>query len=240
MKYYIKRELNEYGPYTLADVQRYVAQGNILLSDLTRSEGLTDWVPVSQVIGNIPIPVAAPAAPGVAYAPQAAGAVYGGTPGYGVAAAPAMSTSPVPPDFHWALVLLLNLLCNWFGVIWLFVEAAFIRKIVPQSKGILLLALTFVGVVAGAIILVVAGDTDRSDASPAGAAVGLLLLACFAVLYFVAIFSMRRDLEEYYNTTENIGLSLSGVMTFFFAVYYFQWHFSRIAQWKKTGILQPQ
>ena len=58
LKYFIQRELNEYGPYTLADLQRYVAQGSILLTDLTRSEGMTEWVPVSQVIGNIPAPAA--------------------------------------------------------------------------------------------------------------------------------------------------------------------------------------
>jgi len=64
MKYYIQRELNEYGPYTLADLQRYVAQGSILPTDLTRSEGMTEWTPVSQVIGNIPIPLAAGTAAG--------------------------------------------------------------------------------------------------------------------------------------------------------------------------------
>src|SRR5260221_12707881 len=72
MNYFIKRELNEYGPYSLADLQKYVASGNVLLTDLCRSEGLTDWVPVSQVLGNIPVPVAAPT-------PQpAGGTVYGG------------------------------------------------------------------------------------------------------------------------------------------------------------------
>jgi len=73
MNYFIKRELNEYGPYSLADLQKYVASGNILLTDLCRSEGLTDWVPVSQVIGNIPVPAAAPQ--------PAAGTVYGGGTG---------------------------------------------------------------------------------------------------------------------------------------------------------------
>ncbi|MFI5104175.1 MAG: DUF4339 domain-containing protein, partial [Terriglobales bacterium] len=73
MKYYIQRGLNEYGPYTLADLQRYIASGNIQLSDLTRNESMTEWVPVSQVIGNIPLP--APAAP--------AGAPYGSTPAAG-------------------------------------------------------------------------------------------------------------------------------------------------------------
>ena len=92
MKYYIQRQLQEYGPYTLADLQRYVAQGNILLTDLTRSEGMTDWVPVSQIIGNIPVP--APSLP-----PAAAGTVYAGTPAteavYGGGAAPA--GGPIPP-----------------------------------------------------------------------------------------------------------------------------------------------
>ncbi len=75
MKYYIQRQLNEYGPYTLADLQRYVAQGSISPTDMTRSEGMTEWTPVSQVIGNIPIPLAA-ANPAGAYGPAAP--AYGG------------------------------------------------------------------------------------------------------------------------------------------------------------------
>jgi ubiquitin-protein ligase len=55
MRYYVQRGLNEYGPYTLADLQRYIAQGNILLTDLTRSEGMSEWIPVAQVIGNIAV-----------------------------------------------------------------------------------------------------------------------------------------------------------------------------------------
>jgi hypothetical protein len=59
MNYFISRNDQQYGPYTLADLQRYVADGSILVSDLTRSEGMTEWVPVSHVIGNIPVPVTA-------------------------------------------------------------------------------------------------------------------------------------------------------------------------------------
>src|SRR6516162_5922636 len=102
MKYYIRRGLNEYGPYTLADLQRYVAQGNIAMTDLTRSEGMADWVPVSQVLGDIPVPVTAPVVP------AGGGTVYGGATAYGLAATPAMAAGPIPPDFHWALVLLLT------------------------------------------------------------------------------------------------------------------------------------
>jgi hypothetical protein len=236
MKYYIQRGVNEYGPYSLADLQRYVAQGNIALSDLARSEGMTDWVPVSQVLGDIPVPVPAPSVP-------AGGAVYGGVSPYGTSAAPAV-TGPVPPDFHWALVLVINLLCNWFALIWLFIEASFIKKIAPQSKAILLLALFVVGVFAGAIAFVIGSDSDHGSTPSVTTVVGLLIMLVGCVFYFVAVFSMRSDLEEYYNTTENIQLRLSGVgstlLTLFFAVYYFQWHFSRIAKWKKTGVLVPQ
>src|SRR5438105_14903488 len=118
MNYYIKRELQEYGPYTLADLQRYVASGNILLTDLTRSEGLTDWVPVSQVIGNIPVPAAAPqpsaAAPGAYAAP-------------GMYSAPAASQYAPPPNLHWAVVLLLTFItCGLFALIWLIVEGVWL------------------------------------------------------------------------------------------------------------------
>ena len=56
----------------------------------------------------------------------------------------------------------------------------------------------------------------------------------------ITIFSMRSSIQTYYNTTEPIGLRLSGVMTFFFSIYYFQYHFTRIADWKRTGVLRPQ
>jgi hypothetical protein len=241
MKYYIQRQLNEYGPYTLADLQRYVAQGSIQLADLTRSEGMTDWVPVSQVIGNIPIPVAAGATAGA----YAGGTVYGGsgtvydgsTTGFGVQPVPMQGSPFVPPDFHWGLVLLIGVVtCGLFNYAWLIVEAAFVRKLKSDSKGllftILATAVLFVGGFANGVITAV----NHGESNPFG---GLVTIAGI-VLYLVGVFQMKSDLEDYYNSTEPINLQLSGVMVFFFNVYYFQHHFSRIAQWKKTGILTPQ
>jgi hypothetical protein len=236
MKYFIQRGINEYGPYTLADLQRYVAQGNIAMTDLTRSEGMTDWVPVSQVIGNIPAPAPAAAAP------PAGGAVYPGTPGAGSAygATPAYATvvpGPVPPDFHWALVLLLGIVtCALFLWVWLIVEATWIRKIKPASKGLLFVLLSLG---CSFVSILVRGVTDATYYSRPNPLASLLSLASI-VFSIVGVFTMRSDLQDYYNTTENINLRLSGVMTFFFAVFYFQHHFSRIAKWKKTGVLEPQ
>jgi hypothetical protein len=245
MKYFIQRELNEYGPYTLADLQRYIAQGSILLTDMTRSEGMTEWVPVSQVIGNIPAPAAIPAAqPAGPIAAAGGGTVYGGTgtvydgpaSGYGMQAAAISTNGPVPTDLHWALVLLIGVFtCGLFSWAWLFVEAAYVKKIRPSSHGLLFCILgcasAFCGGIINGYLKVTTGMTNPAN--------GLFSLIAIA-LVVVGLFQMKSDLEDYYNTEEPINLKLSGVMTFFFGIFYFQHHLSRIAQWKKTGVLQPQ
>lgn len=263
MKYYIQRQLNEYGPYTLADLQRYVAQGNIQLTDMARSEGMTDWVPVSQVLGNIPVlvPPAAvqPSVPnaygvtpavggGTVYggpgaAPGSSGTVYGGASTVYGGAAPmsAMTNGPIPTDFHWALVLLINFFCGVFSLIWLFIEAGFVKQIDRESKAIALLVGGIVSPIVAVVIFFVAVSQSGTEEPGPAAIVPLILFGLTGVvLQYVAFFQMRSSLEKYYNTVEPIHLRLSGVMTFFFNVYYFQYHLSRIAVWKKTGYIQPQ
>jgi hypothetical protein len=259
MKYYIRRNTTEYGPYTLADVQRYVAQGNIVLTDLARGEGMTDWVPVAQVLGSMPaspppaqpasaVAGAAPAQPVMQPAPMQPAAmqpVYP-QPGAPYAVAPAQVVpGPIPTDFHWALVLVIGLFCNLFTYVWLFIEAGFVRKIRPQSGFLGFLIAGIACLYGGIFVLYVGifaaaagGSNDSAMVIPA-VLFGVVELAAL-VFYFLGVFRMRDAIQEYYNTVEPINLRLSGVMTFFFAVYYFQYHFSRIAQWKKTGVLQPQ
>ena len=59
MEYQIQRGDQKFGPYSLAELQQYVQEGRVLLTDLAQSEGMSDWVPVSQILGNIPIPAPA-------------------------------------------------------------------------------------------------------------------------------------------------------------------------------------
>jgi hypothetical protein len=252
MKYYIQRGINEYGPYTLADLQRYVAQGNIALTDLARSEAMTEWTPVSQIVGNIPVappPVPQPAVPAAAVSAEmpSAGTVYSGAPA-AVATAPAMAVGgPVPPDLHWALVWLIACVsCGLFQLVWLFIEAGFVKKIKPESNHLALL-ITAVCLQFGAVIFFYAAlfaqyARNPNSQDPPWVAVVLLLAGALTgiVVNVIGIFKMRAALVEYYNTVEPINLRLSGVMTFFFNLLYFQYHFSRIASWKKTGYLVPQ
>lgn len=208
MNYFIKRDLQEYGPYTLAELQRYVSSGNVLLTDLCRSEGMNEWVAVSQVIGNIPVPLAAPAPTPVSLA-AAAAALY-----------------PAPPSLHWGVAILLGVVtCGLFGWIWALVQASWMKKVQPTSKALMLWSV--------AVALLVVYVVFNQSGDPALKAISLVGWLGGAVLWTVAAFSMKNSMEEHYNSVEPIGLDLNGVMTFFFSVYYFQYHFTQINETRK-------
>jgi len=98
MNYWVSRGGQQYGPYSLVDLQRYVASGNIMATDLARSESMSQWLPVSQILsggGDPAQPAAAelpqpPAPAQSAAAPQSYGVqpIYSQPPG-AMAAAPA-------------------------------------------------------------------------------------------------------------------------------------------------------
>lgn len=91
-----------------------------------------------------------------------------------------------------------------------------------------LVAMYPAGMVAGVLTMVLYKDA---------AALGGLFIIAGATVYLFGVFSIKAAMEEYYNSTENIGLTLSGVMTFFFSTVYIQYHINRLARWKKTGVL---
>src|SRR5436190_13074434 len=94
MEYQIQRGDQKFGPYSLAELQQYVQEGRVLLTDLAQSEGMADWVPVSQILGNIPIP--APAQ---------------------VLATPPQDLVPLPPNMPWVVVLLILIVGQFLGLL---------------------------------------------------------------------------------------------------------------------------
>jgi hypothetical protein len=197
--------------------------------------------------GATPNPFGAPPAQGFGQATQNVG--FGGAPpqnpGFGAPApggfapSPAGSAGwPAPPDMQWWLVLIITAVCGFFGLYWFYTQMVFVKKLDPASKAMKMIfggwALLFGGVLVGAILGAILGDSSLA-VIPA-----LLGVVCYLgglVSVILGIFNMRASIERHYNTTENIGLKLSPVMTFFFNMYYFQYHFARIAEWKKTGRL---
>src|SRR2546423_537329 len=67
-----------------------------------------------------------------------------------------------------------------------------------------------------------------------------VFLVLLLTVSYSALSRIRRALLAHYTLAQPIYLRLSASMTFFFGVFYLQHHFSRIAQWKRTGYLQPQ
>ena len=147
------------------------------------------------------------------------------------------SAHPVPPNMHWLIVLVLSAFTYGLGgLVWGFKQAFFVKKLDPGSKGVLYLCLAAI-----AMVIQVALYFVLVSSSPTGfAALWMVSLTNVVIIVFalIGIFGMRKSLLHHYNTVEPIGLRLGGIMTFFFSILYFQYHFSRIANWKKTGTLK--
>ena len=121
-----------------------------------------------------------------------------------------------------------------FYIVWVFIQATWIKKIDPKSNAMAMMVIYIVLVMVGELI-----SRANAEGSPAAAAGGLLVLIG-TVVSIVGIFSMRRSMLDYYDKVEPIGLRLSGALTFFLGVFYLQHHMTRIAKWKETGVLPPQ
>ena len=161
---------------------------------------------------NMPPPILAAAAEGSA--PATTGTGYG-------------KPYPPPPSLRWGIVLLLSILtCGLFGWVWVIVQAIWVKKVQPSSKAIVYLCLAFVLSTAAGALSVSANESLHP--------LGAISYVGYFVLWLVAVFSMKNSIEEHYNVAEPFGLKLSGVMTFFFSVYYFQHHFTRIIKLKRS------
>jgi hypothetical protein len=224
MSYQVSRNGQTYGPYTLEDLQRYVASGNIASTDLAKSEDMPDWLPVSEVL-NIP------ATPGIVAQPYMPPANY------------PTSTIPYPdpPNLHWALVLLFGCLtCGIFSIIYEIIQTLWVKKVAPTSQ-VLLYYIAFLGLEVlnlGSTFGRISMLTHGQPPPATGSSILYSLFSFFIsigvlVMIIVYRFAMRSELERHFNGPEPIGLRLSGVMTFFFGGLYFQYHFNRINEIKQ-------
>jgi hypothetical protein len=138
-----------------------------------------------------------------------------------------------------------------FSMIWIFIQSSFVKKIDPSSKATLLFGLSIASYVFFFVAMIAAGAFGAAPEGNGSAAVlfaGIAIMGVLAgaVLLQVGFFSIRASLQKYYRDVdpigftqsgEPIGIRLSGAMTFFFNLYYIQYHLTRIAKWKETGVL---
>jgi len=236
MNYHITRGDQTYGPYTLADLQRYVASGHVLPTDLAKSEEMAEAVPVSQILNPSGLPPAyePPPAFGAPPVPPYQGG-YPQAAGYGQAAgAPAMQFED-PPNLNWGLVLLFDFLtCGIFQLVWNFILSAWMKRVQPTSQAIIYYAVGY-GlqlINTGFSIPIFMAAMHHTTMSHH---YGLNLLSFVAwVIRIFARFNMKSSLEEHFNTVEPIGLRLNGVMVFFFGGLYLQSQMNRINEIKQA------
>lgn len=223
MLYQISRGGQTYGPYTLADLKRYVESGHVLLSDMAKSEEMAEWATVAQVLNPAGVPpVAPPPAPGeTVYAPQ---------PGH----APVAQFQD-PPNLHWGLVLLFDFLTfGFFQLVWNFVLSAWMKRVQLSSKALLYYlggyGLLFLNTGLSIPIYIAMLNHQHYSSN-----LGLSLLGIIAwALRLMARFDMKNSLEEHFNTVEPIGFRMSAVLTFFFGGIYIQSQLNRINEIKRV------
>ncbi len=150
MHYHVSRNGQTYGPYTFEDLQRYLASGNVLATDLAKSEEMTEWVPVSQLLSAAQPPASQPFAnqsfAGQSTPTETAANPAFATPGYSNPATPAYNPAesaalasqyPDAPNLHWGLVLLFGFLtCTLFMVVWNLVVAAWLKRVQPSATSL--------------------------------------------------------------------------------------------------------
>jgi hypothetical protein len=261
LNYQISRNGQIYGPYTLDDLRRYLASGNVLPNDLAKNEEMTDWAPVSQILAQggtpvgSPVPQSGPAAQ--PYTPvnetTATSSTFGSTvnPGgsapYAAAGTPftppaatyaALNQYPDAPNLHWALVMLFTILtCGMFIVIWNLIVSAWLRRVQPNANAFYFY---IVHAVLLLLVFVTPGSSVHHALTPgvhfahSGFFGGTLFLLCW-VSKLIARFSEHNSLEEHFNGPEPLGLRLNPVMTFFFGGLYFQAQLTRINTMKAAA-----
>ena len=239
---HVSRNGANFGPYAETQLDVMFAQGNIEPNDLVWKEGMVGWLPASEVfdskvwgpqrVAPPPVPRQSAPPPLAVAQPMPIAAVFQPQPSQ----YPQISAGDVaflPPKLHWGLVLLFSVLTlGIFLIVWLFIQSSWIRKIDSTSNA--------TNQLIGYVVLMFVGQILSTSASSSLQGLGGLMIIGGYVVFCFGVFSMRKSMLTYFNQTEPIQLKLSAAMTFFFNIFYFQSHMTRIAKWKSTGSHEPQ
>jgi hypothetical protein len=160
-------------------------------------------------------------------------------------APPVYRALPAPPRLHWGWVLALSILTlSLFGIIWMAVQGYWVKRATKNGKPfawalayVIFLPLVFVAAVTvGALSAM--GKIGAAGVNP-NASVELGSRLVSIVLYLVTAYTLKGALEA-----QPIDIPLTGVMTFFFAPIYFQYHLfdysveGRVAE-QLSGFAEP-
>jgi predicted membrane channel-forming protein YqfA (hemolysin III family) len=206
MTYRIARNGELFGPYSLIELQRYIASGRVILTDLAQGDGMEEWLPISELF---------PAPP----------------PHHITAAGSALALYPNPPDLPWWVALILGIVTVLgFFVVWDIVEAAWLRRVERPSTALGLY------IAVGVLYLLKLPTALYNLGLGPGISqpYSTLITVTSLVLLIVSRFVFRNELLRHFNGPEPIGLRLNGLLTLLFGGLYFQYHFNRINEVKRA------
>jgi hypothetical protein len=150
---------------------------------------------------------------------------------------------PPPPDLHWALVALFSVLTlGIFALIWWIRMARWSRQQNPGSNALLLVS---IGISLPSLLVVAVGFMavlGSITVSLAALGASFLLLLAFPITMFLmtvllitAGFEIRKSVQDYGRQLLRRPAPLSGGLTFFFPLFYLQYHMSRLAAAAQAG-----
>lgn len=226
------------GPYGVAQVRQWLAEGKLPPDVLGWRRGLPGWLPLPQLLqadaAQPPESIGAPMPPTLAaparelpFTPYG----YGPEPG-----SRDVDGFPPPPALHWAWAALLNVVTlGLFSYIWPFVQSRWVRRIDEGSRATAFLA----GGLGLLVVSALFGGGFAGEPSPARLILCLVLQLAFLVSWYYAIYSMAGSMRDYF-AQRGVTLGIGGITLFFFTVLYLQGHMHRLARWQRTGQLSPR
>ena len=152
------------------------------------------------------------------------------------------TVGPMPPDMEWWMVLILGTVTGGlFYLFWLWKQVSFVKSIDPQSNAMKLCLFSFFSLPVGILIMIlglVMMLLTQSTAMLALMPLGWFLIIAGIPFAIIAMFSMRRSIHNHYSSVEPMGINLmnleGALMTWFFNILFFQYHFAEIAKRKKA------
>ena len=248
---WIGQDGKQQGPYSEADVRRWMAEGRFGRDAVAWRKGMPDWVPLATLLGE----PAAAAPPPVAPPPVASRASFAGAAPQADDWASAMDARrheqqetysnrrslPAPPSLHWGLVVLFTILTlGIFGIVWPFIQANWVRRIDGESNAKLMLGLSITCYFLGYFLVLAGTPSPQGDgAHPGMVGFGSLLMLAYFVLYVAAYFSMAGSIKQEM-AAYRVPVEIGGVTLFFFNTLYLQGQLSWLARWQRTGQTSPK
>jgi hypothetical protein len=121
----------------------------------------------------------------------------------------------------WVLLLLAIATCGIFVLVRIFTQANYAKKVDPENQSTLFYGLYLVCAFGNQALTISGGEKY--------AVLSIIVSLVAVVLVLIGHFKLKASLEGAF------GRPLSGVMTFFFNVFYFQYHMHRVAEAMKAG-----